>query len=75
MAIESDGKLKAATAALTAANEALTVANAEHAKRTDVSKAIDAAVAAADAARQKAVDDVAIAEALKKLQERATLPA
>lgn len=70
---QNEESVKAATVVLTTANEALAAASTEHAKRTDIHQTIAAAVAAADAARQKVADDPVLAETVKKLEERAEL--
>ena len=70
---QNETNARAATEAMTSATNALNVANAEHTRRNDLASAITATLGSAEAALQKAGNDVTLAEVVTKLKERATV--
>lgn len=70
---QHQASVKTATETMTQATNALTVAQTEQAKRTDLATAIDTTLKSAEAAAMKAGADSVLTEVVAKLRDRSTL--
>lgn len=70
---QHQANVKTATETMTRATNALTVAQTEHTKRTELATAIDSALKASEAAAMKAGADPVLTEVVVKLKDRSTL--
>lgn len=68
--VQQQANVKAATDAMTQATAALSAAKAEHARRTELAGAIDAALKTTETAAVKAGEDATLADVVAKLKSR-----
>lgn len=70
---QSEANVKTASESMATVTNAVNVATVEHARQNDLASAIMATLGSAEAALQKAGDDLALADVVTKLKERSNI--